>query len=240
MPRCTVTLSGNAGAVLELNLVRIWLDLLHTQKTENFSTVGPELQRRMLQCEAFAHPDLIFFTHCHPDHYSRTLTGQALKLWPDAKLVLPQQEFARQITLSRPVERLDLPGCSVRFGRLPHEGAQYAGVPHYGCVIEAGGFTALIAGDCEVASPLLAQLIGDTPIDLALLDFPWVTLRKGREFLEREIRPRHLLVFHLPFAGDDRAGYRAAAARMIGRLEGIPDVRLLQDPLQREEILSPS
>lgn len=66
-----------------------------------------------------------------------------------------------------------------------------------------------------------------------------MTLRKGREFLEREIRPRHLLVFHLPFAGDDRAGYRAAAARMIGRLEGIPDVRLLQDPLQREEILSP-
>lgn len=47
MPRCTVTLSANAGAVLELNLVRIWLDLLHTQKTENFSTVGPELQRRM-------------------------------------------------------------------------------------------------------------------------------------------------------------------------------------------------
>ena len=27
---------------------------------------------------------------------------------------------------------------------------------------------------------------------------------------------------------------------LIGRLEGIPDVRLLQDPLQREEILSPS
>ena len=112
MPRCTVTLSANAGAVLELNRVRIWLDLLHTEKTENFSTVGPELQRRMLQCEAFAHPDLIFFTHCHPDHYSRALTGQALKLWPDAKLVLPRQEFARQITLSRPA------GSAGLFGSL--------------------------------------------------------------------------------------------------------------------------
>ena len=120
------------------------------------------------------------------------------------------------------------------FMRLTHEGAQYREVPHYGCILEYDGFRVLIAGDCAVADPQLRDFIGNRPIDLALLNFPWVTLRKGRHFIEQAIRPEHLVVYHLPFSHDDRWGYRDAAVKSAGQLQGVPDVRLLLEPFQRE------
>lgn len=120
------------------------------------------------------------------------------------------------------------------FMRLTHEGEQYREVPHYGCILEYDGFRVLIAGDCAVADPQLRDFIGGRPIDLALLNFPWVTLRKGRHFIEQAIRPEHLVVYHLPFPHDDRWGYRDAAVKGAGQLQGVPDVRLLLEPFQRE------
>ena len=75
----------------------------------------------------------------------------------------------------------------------------------------------------------------DGPIDLAILDFPWLTLPWGRRFVQEHIRPKTLLVCHLPFSGDDLYGYRTAALKSAPLLENV-DVRLLQEPLQQETL----
>ena len=80
----------------------------------------------------------------------------------------------------------------------------------------------------------LARAVGDTRIDLAILDFPWITLRGGRAFLESHIRPTHIVAYHLPFAEDDGNGYRLAAAKAAQRMAG--DVRLLLEAMQTEII----
>ena len=66
----TVTLSANAGVVIQCGGYRIWVDALHDQKVDGFSAVDSKLQMDMLKCPAFSDPQYICYTHCHPDHFS--------------------------------------------------------------------------------------------------------------------------------------------------------------------------
>ena len=234
MSHCQVTLSVNAGVALRLGAMRVWSDALHDRRVVGFSTVTPAIWNVLQAHPDFAAPDLLFFTHCHPDHYSRALTEQVVARNPNVALVLPEQEFDRQGLLSGPSGHLMLEGLHMDFMRLIHEGEQYKEVPHYGCILEYGGFRVLITGDCAVADPQVSAFLNGRHIDLALVNFPWVTLRKGRHFIEQVIRPDHLMVYHLPFPHDDRWGYRDAAVKGAAQVQGVPDVRLLLEPFQRE------
>lgn len=215
-----VTLSANAGVALDIGGRRLWVDALHDKKHSPFSTLTPKLQQEMLACPAFFRPEFICYTHCHPDHYSRHLTEAALKLWPEARLLMPAEQT------------VEADGLTVHFLRLPHEGEQYADVAHFGLLISCQGCNIFVSGDCAVASPALAEALADTPVHLALLDFPWGTLRKGREFLQEHLRGAQILLHHLPFAEDDENGFRRAALNAAAQ---IPDCRVLFDPLQTVE-----
>jgi len=233
MSNCSVTLSANAGIALRLGQAKLLIDALHSQKTGGFSPVSPAQWDIMQTHEAFSAPDMICFTHCHPDHFSRELTAQAMGLWPRALILLPETHFQHQYLLFGRKGSLSCKDVSLRFFKLPHEGHGFAAVPHYGFLISCGDVHILIAGDAEIAGPALAEAITGISIDLALLDFPWLTLRKGRQFIQDHIRPRHLLIYHLPFAQDDCMGYRVAAQNSIPRLK-VPDIRLLCEPFQTE------
>lgn len=236
MPTRQITLTASAGTALLLGRTRLWIDALHDRKVPGFSTVTPTLWDAMATHADFAEPDLLFFTHCHPDHFSPGLTRQALSRWPQAKVILPEPVFPDQITLSGRRVRLTLPDLTIHFARLPHEGPQYADVIHYGCILEQDGFRLLVPGDCALAAPELAEFVSEHgPIDAALMDFPWITLRKGTRFIQEYIRPQCLLICHLPFSADDIYGYRKAAIKSAERMEGM-DVRLLLEPFQQESL----
>lgn len=231
MAVCSVTLTANAGVILELNGHSIWVDALHTEPVAGFSSVSPALWRQIQ--EQVPPPDLLCFTHCHPDHYSHALVSEALRLWPSAGLALPRRDFPGQLLISGQEARLSAGDKTLRFLRLPHEGTDDRSAPHYGLLISSGGFRVLIAGDCQPASPTLTQHLNGVPLDLAILNFPWLTLHRGRRCLEEVLRPRCLLLCHLPFPEDDVNGW-LNAARSAAQAANLPDVRLLVRPLQRE------
>ncbi|MBQ9930599.1 MAG: MBL fold metallo-hydrolase [Oscillospiraceae bacterium] len=217
-----VTLSANAGVSIQLGSRRIWVDALHEIKQPGFSAVSAALFEKLLVSDAFQAPDYICVTHDHPDHYSQRMVSRACGIWPEAKLCIPQPGNVRDGDLT------------MEFIRLPHEGAQYADVEHYGIFITAGGKHILLPGDCEVAAPALLQAAGERKIDLAILNFPWVTLARGRAFLQK-LKPGHILLCHLPFAADDVNGFRESAGRNAHLLPDM-DVRLLCDPMQTETV----
>ena len=216
--KVTVTLSANAGVAIHIGGYRIWVDALHTKKQPGFSAVDASLQKRMLQCEAFADPDLILYTHCHPDHYSEALTGEARKLWPRAKVMLPEQSYDGQILIDGGefIHRED--DLMIRFVKLPHEGQQYADCIHYGLLITVNGKTILIPGDCATGAPELQKATEGCRIDLALLNFPWLTLKRGQGFVDEIMKPSQILLYHLPFEWDDEFGYRDAALKAVQKL----------------------
>ena len=71
-----------------------------------------------------------------------------------------------------------------------------------------------------------------------MVDFPWITLRKGREFLQNILRPRQLAECHIPIAKDDEIGARQAALRAAAQLPDIA-VRLFLEPFQSERFSCP-
>ena len=214
-----LTLSANAGLAIEIGGKRIWADALHTRKQPGFSCVDEALQKKMLSHPAFQKPDVICYTHCHPDHYSRSLTEAACRIWPKATLLLPAEEMT-------PFQLDDL--C-ITFFRLPHEGAQYADTLHYGIRIRCGDEDILLTGDTAVGCE---DMNGMAP-QVCVVDFPWITLPKGRRVLQEKICPEKIVACHIPFAEDDINRYRAAAQKAAHQME---NVYLLQDALQTIEL----
>ena len=104
---------------------------------------------------------------------------------------------------------------------------------HYGCVLDSGDFRLLLVGDCALCAPELAAFAAECgPIDAAAAPFPWLTLRRGREFLLERVRPGRVVIDHLPFDGDDMYGYRAAVQKAAAAWEG-PALSVLSEPFQR-------
>lgn len=214
-----LTLSANAGLAIEIGGKRIWVDALHTRKHPGFSCVDENLQKKMLSHPAFQKPDVICFTHCHPDHYSRSMTEAACRIWPKAARLVPEEVM----------QSFSLEDLRITFFRLPHEGAQYAETLHYGIRIECGDENVLLTGDgavgCEEMNGMAPKVI--------VVDFPWISLPKGRRVLQEKIRPGKIVACHIPFAQDDVNGYREAAAKAARQME---NVYLLQEPLETVEL----
>ncbi len=211
-----LTLSANAGIALEMGDLVFWVDALHERKVSGFSTLDEALRMRIFSGE-FPKPDLLLYTHLHPDHYSDHLTGKALEKYPHARLILPGERA-----------HFSCGQVHVSYVKTIHEGAQFAEVPHWSVVLECAGKRVFISGDCALAEPSLKG----ADYDLAVLDFPWLTLRKGRDFLKQNSVANRVVLYHLPFAEDDVNGYRAAARKAA---DAYP-AQTLCDPLQRLEL----
>ena len=78
---------------------------------------------------------------------------------------------------------------------------------------------------------MLERFLEGVSVDLAIMNFPRLVLRKGHTFVQKIIHPEHLLVYHLPFEEDDQNDFRYSARRAAARSD-LPDVRLLCNPLQ--------
>ncbi len=230
MKNIQVTLSANAGVCVQIGDRRVWIDALHDEKQSGFSA-APE---NVLRHPAFQAPDLIVYTHCHGDHFSEEWTREAMRLWPKAKVILPEPVFPQQLLMHDPICFFEDRGMTLRCFSLPHEGAQYAGVAHYGVQIEYEDRVVLAVGDCATASPVLLHATQGRRADVAIMDFPWLALNKGRAAL-KVLSPKCVLGCHLPFAQDDTCGYRPAAMKSVQLLENM-DVRLLMEPFQTEII----
>lgn len=234
-----LTLSANAGFALQLADKRIWIDAAHSEKIPTMSTLSEEQWQAVLRHPSFTEPDLMFFTHCHGDHFSADRAQQALALWPRAVPALPEQQLAGQTLLTGNRLKVRAGSTEFLFLRLTHEGEEFTEVPHYGLLVDDGGYRILFTGDCEVASPELERQLQGLSVDLAVVDYPWVTLRKGRDYLQRVLRPRQIAVCHLPFAADDLLGARQAALKAVPQLP-FAQVRLFLEPFQQETFTRPS
>ena len=233
MQHCKLTLICNAGIVLELGRTVIWSDVLHDDKAPRFSSVTPELADKVIDGGVVPAPDILLYSHCHRDHYSQGLTDRALAKWPEAQLILPREDFPkRQLLLDREEQTFSFRGLYFRFGKLTHQGADFAHIPNYGVIINHNGFRILMAGDCTVESDELETFVGQEHIDLAIMSFPWVSRPQGREIIDEVICPDRLVIDHLPSAEDNWAGLREKSTAGAAYIRNIPDMRFLWEPFQ--------
>ncbi|SHI14350.1 Beta-lactamase superfamily domain-containing protein [Sporobacter termitidis DSM 10068] len=229
---CSLILTANAGVIMTVGDRQFLVDALHNEKMPGFSAVPPNVLpavwRRFQSCA----PTAVITTHAHPDHVSTALWNEARLRWPASFFISPGAPLEGTIVLNDPRQRIFLAGAALDAVRLPHQGSGFEPIVNYGFFFEIDGFNVLIPGDCSVSAlDMLSELIAGRHVDVALLNFPWITLSGPRDFVLNSIAPSHLVLFHLPFREDDSEGYRPAAFKEANVISSVA-VRLLSEPFQ--------
>ncbi len=234
MLQCKITFSSNTGVAIQFGDINILVDFFHNKKIPGFSTITDVLCGNILNFLKVCNPTVVFYTHCHPDHYSRQFTQIIKEEYQNVKLILTAPDFDNQMLLYKDEHIFSMGDLCMRFKRLSHEGKEFEDVPNYGCIMNYGNFRILIVGDCSVGNPELISFINGGTIDAVFFPFPWVALKKGRAFIESYIKYKHMFVYHLPFKEDDINGYIKATHKSI--FDNDLDVCVLEEPLQTEII----
>lgn len=222
----TITCTVNAGLSIACGSLKMLVDPFPTERVGVFSSLTGDMLAQALDAPAFQAPDLVFITHTHRDHYNAAVMQRFLTRWPAARIIMPDNPFPQGLLLNAPCT-LRWNGARLRFFPLTHQGAEYTGTAHFGLLLTLDGTTLLLVGDGIVAGESLAGILAEETVDIAVLPFPWVSLQRGVAFVDRVIRPKHILVNHLPLPASDVFHYAESAARHSAQLTCTSDVQLM-------------
>jgi L-ascorbate metabolism protein UlaG (beta-lactamase superfamily) len=118
-------------------------------------------------------------------------------------------------TMARGTRRREVVnGITVELLGLPHGGGwRSRGVEHLGYIVEIGGRRVLHVGDTDVSEDTFAPFRLDTArIDVALLPDWMVMSREGRQVIEKWIRPKQVVAFHVGEGQTERVTRAVQAA----------------------------
>ena len=222
----TITCTVNAGLSIACGSLKMLVDPFPTERVGVFSSLTGDMLAQALDAPAFQAPDLVFITHTHRDHYNAAVMQRFLTRWPAARIIMPENPFHQGLLLNASCT-LQWNGAQLRFFPLTHQGAEYTGTAHFGLLLTLDGTTLLLVGDGIVAGESLAGILAEETVDIAVLPFPWVSLQRGVAFVDRVIRPKHILVNHLPLPASDVFHYAESAARHSAQLTCTSDVQLM-------------
>lgn len=222
----TITCTVNAGLSIACGSLKLLVDPFPTERVGGFSSLTGDMLEQALDAPAFQSPDLVFITHTHRDHYNAAVMQRFLTRWPAARIIMPDNPFHQGLLLNSSCT-LPWNGARLRFFPLTHQGAEYAGTAHFGLLLTVDGMTLLLVGDGVVADESLAGILDGETVDIAVLPFPWVSLRRGVAFVDRVIRPKHILVNHLPLPASDIFHYAESASRHSAQISCTSDVQLM-------------
>lgn len=240
--KITIYYSVNMGMCVALPGHNVWVDAFPDYKTPSFSKMTDDEWEHMKRVKA-VRPTEIIHTHCHPDHFSLERAEECAVLFPDAVFISPVSPVQSRET-GLVVTPDHLPGIhvsgeeytytagagfSIRFVKTQHSSPRFANVPHYSIFIRCDGRSIFISGDARIHEDNFEGLFDSAGTDLAILNFPWASVSKGRELVKNVIRPKHVLLVHIPNAEDNIDHYREIAEGSADSLD-VSDVKLALTP----------
>ncbi|HEY7568893.1 MAG TPA: MBL fold metallo-hydrolase [Gemmatimonadaceae bacterium] len=215
----SITFLANEGVLLSSGDRQVLIDALF-QKYETGYALPADSTRAALERAAapFNSVDLILVTHRHGDHFHPAPVVRHLLANSGATLVTSKQvidsltgrlpaghgltpRLVARTTVRGSRRREVVAGISVELLGLPHGGRRHRNVEHLGYIVDLGGRRVLHVGDTDFDESTFAPFRLDTArIDVALLPLWMVTSAEGKRVIERWIRPRQVIAFHV---GDD-------------------------------------
>ncbi len=240
----------NAGVVISNGHTGLLVDGLY-EETPPFPPMPDYLAEDLLQGrQPGGKVDFLLFTHLHGDHFSigkilPYLDHNSLKgmVFPWEYTVFDKLEapLAKHKTASYPLmlargagRQISLcDGLTIRAWNTGHMGSQFTAVDHYSFFINLGEQNILVTGDSDFDEEGFRQMIGGQPVDMALVNPLFLHNPKGARILETVIRPRAVVIYHIPYRGDDVMVLRALTKRLLQKHATAP-YRLfaLEEPLQ--------
>lgn len=227
----SVTFLANEGVLLASGAQKVLIDALFLEYESGYAVPADSTQAALRGARApFDAVDLILVTHRHGDHFHPAPVAAHLRANPRATLLTSRQvidslrgrvaasdlrgpRFMARTTPPGTRRREVVNGIAVELLGLPHGYWRHRRVEHLGYLVELGGRRVLHVGDTDVGEDSFAPFRLDTArVDVALLPYWMVTSREGRRVIERWIRPRQVVGFHVGGRGAERAAREVRAA----------------------------
>jgi L-ascorbate metabolism protein UlaG (beta-lactamase superfamily) len=230
----SITFLANEGVLLSSGPRKVLIDGLFLKYESGYAVPADSTRVALERARPpFDAVDLVLVTHRHGDHFHPAPVAAHLRANPRATLLTSRQvidslrgrvsasallapRFMARTTAPGTRRREVVAGIAVELLGLPHGGRKHRGVEHLGYVVELGGRRVLHVGDTEFTEATFAPFRLDTArIDVALLPYGAVTSREGRRVIERWIRPRQVVAFHVGEGETERVA-RAVQAALPG------------------------
>ena len=238
----TVTFLANEGVMLSSGTKKVLIDALFLKYERGYAVPADSTQDALASARgAFNAVDVILATHRHGDHFHPAPVVAHLTANPRATLLTSQQVIDSLrgrlppggALTSRLMARTMAPGTrrrevvngvTLELLGLPHGGRTHRQIEHLGYILELGGRRVLHVGDTDTSEETFASFRLDTArIDVALLPSWMVLDEEGRRVIQRWIRPRQVVAFHVG-EGEGERTTRAVTAALPG---GVTFVRSL-------------
>ena len=213
----TVTYVANEGVLIQSGSKQVLIDALHKPYlSEYLATPQKILDTMMANRPPFEDIELLLVSHIHGDHFSGELVGEYLQVSKTARLFTTLQAksqlantfsgFAHitdKIQVMRYYAEMDTSfsakGIQVRMVRIAHGGVRWSGMQNVGHIVELGSMKFLHIGDPSHGKKDFERLqLFRDKIDVAILPFWFLTAAKGREIVDKLIKPAYLIAVHVP------------------------------------------
>ena len=227
----TVTFLANEGVLLSSGAHKVLIDALFLKYGRGYATPADSTQAALERARPpFDGVDLVLATHRHGDHFHPAPVVAHLRANPEATLLTSQQvidslrgrlvpndaivrRFMARTTAPGTRRRETVNGIAVELLGLPHGGTRHRGVEHLGYIVDLGGRRVLHVGDTDISEAAFRPFRLDTArIDVALLPQWMIQSDEGRQVIQRWIRPRQVVAFHVAEGDGGRAARTVQAA----------------------------
>ena len=234
----TMTFLANEGVMLWSGGKKVLIDALFLKYKTGFATPADSTQTALAAARApFDNVDLILATHFHGDHFHPQPVAAHLAANPRATLATSSQVIdslrgrvaagsalhARILGRTTPVgtrRREVINGIPVEFLGISHGSgpSNHLAIQHLAYIVELGGKRVLHIGDAILSDENVRAFRLDTArIDVALVPTWVVTGSSSRQAIERWVKPKQVVAFHVGEGGGERAS-REVRAVMPGAI----------------------
>lgn len=216
-----LTLIANEGILCQWNGSSLLVDGVHNEACP-FESVSPSLlEAASNKGVPFQSLDYLAFTHEHPDHFTPETVEWMLSKRTFRGIFLPNGTM-RQTGLRAAAVRMHIPLYDFPKDRFhiwslhgaarlaafpcPHVSPKRFSLPHDCLLLDAGNHRVLFLGDADWEIKRFAFL-QEEHIDCIVANPLWLSNPEASRILEEILRPREVIVAHIPPTGGDSYGY---------------------------------
>ena len=239
-----VTFLANAGFFLESGRYSVLIDAFLREPSDIFAGLPEQVYKQLVNVQPpFDDLTIVLVSHDHPDHVQmrgleKFLGKNAMAvLWVAPEVVRSLQAHARDFgtiqkrirpipTAKNSIQEIVHEEMSIGFMQLEHRGKPGEEILNLGHLIEMGGVKILHVGDAMPTAENFAPYgLGSMGIDVAIVPYWFFNQPKGIRVLREEIRPKSVIVCHVPPSEQEKFGQLLQAQ--------FPEVILFKEALEK-------
>ena len=248
----SVTLIANAGVLIQCGKVRILLDAVEDAGQYPFSSTPEKVLEEMFSQTGerpYRNADFLIFSHGHPDHFSGELAETYLAFNQVRRIVCGPAEDEKARSFLEAAKHKGISVWKLRWERGALRHYQLTKdicmtalctkhmpdlFPKDLCsslLFRYQGKNVLFLTDCSYGEEALLKTFGKLPLEAVFLNPYFYYSEHGRQILN-QYQARRIILYHIPFAGEDPIHLRALAGQLVKKYPG-EGLLLFDEPFQR-------